>query len=213
MSVAWSPSNHLAASIASLKVDSLSVQVWDASFRTIFKLQQEGARQTNGGVVFASNDLLISSGCVSNQVYWYHMSKPKVMNVFMETNVFPFCRDVTNIIIAYLPLVTHVTHDIHPKRVGDVMALSSQLVVSSCDDLMLRVFKVDGTEHCLLGSFPIRRESKCMEVCMYPIEQNHGFMLASAIIKANYTGSVDVSVTVSQVCIPVMSRFFFVVLL
>jgi len=40
--------------------------------------------------------------CDANKVYWYHISKPKVMKVFVEKDVLPFCRDVLKIIIQYL---------------------------------------------------------------------------------------------------------------
>jgi len=56
--VAWSPSNYIAASFA--LVNSCDVQVWDSAFQTVFKLRQEGASCSRNGLVFASNDLLMS---------------------------------------------------------------------------------------------------------------------------------------------------------
>jgi len=141
-SLAWSPSNRLAAYFRS--GNSYAVQVWDSSFQPLFTLQQEGAFHGNHGLVFASNDLLMSSGRRSKNVYWYHMCKPKVMSVFMEKDMLPFCRDVMKIIIAYLPFVTHVTHHTHPDSVGTVTAVNSQLAVSSCKDGMLRLYQVHG---------------------------------------------------------------------
>ena len=102
-------------------------------------------------LVFASNDLLMSSGAL-NKVYWYHMSKPDVMKVFMENDVLPFCRDVLKIIREYLPFVTRVTHDKLPNYVAHVAALSREVVCAQCDDNVLRLYKVDGNEPRLLAS-------------------------------------------------------------
>jgi len=164
-SLAWSPSNRLAASFTS--GNSYAVQVWDSSFQTLFTLQQEEVLNGQQGLVFASNDLLMSSGGRSNSVYWYHMSKPKVMSVFVEKDMLPFCRDVMKIIITYLPFDTHITHHTHPDYVGTVTALNSRLMLSSCYDGMLRVWKVHGIySPVILASLPhhynIHNKASCM---------------------------------------------------
>jgi len=127
-SVCWSPCNRIGAIFAA--GDSCYVQVWDSSFQTIFKLQQYAS--PNKGLAFASNDLLISSGYDDNKVYWYQMSKPKVMKVFVESNVLPFCRDVLKIVIEYLPFVTRVRSDNVGGEVGPVISLSSEVAGALC---------------------------------------------------------------------------------
>jgi len=108
-SIAWSPSNRICAVFES--GISYVVQVWDSSFQTLFQLQQDSICNSDG-VLFASNDLLLSAGGRANKLYWYHISKPKVMKVF-EKDLLPFCRDVLKIIIQYLPFVAHNTHVTH----------------------------------------------------------------------------------------------------
>jgi len=195
-SVACSPSNRIAASFTS--GISNVVQVWDSAFQTLFRLRQESVICRNNGLVFASNDLLISSGGASKKVYWYHMSKPKVMDVFMEKNVLPFCRDVCKIIITYLPFVTHVTHHTLPNRVGAVTALNSQLAISSCRNGVLYLYE---NKTRLLGSLPYYY-AEALVTCVYPCTgKRTGFVLASAY--AGYGYDVDISVTVSHVIIVV----------
>ena len=121
-SVGWSPCNRICASFNAGVYNGMVVQVWDSSFQTIFKLKQNGVRYLNG-LVFASNDLLLSSGGIANKIYWYHMSKPKVMKVFVEKDLLPFCRDVLKIIIKYLPFVTRVTYHKLPNYVGPVVCV------------------------------------------------------------------------------------------
>jgi len=110
VSVAWSPSNRIAAAF---EADMLvAVRVWDSSFQPLFKFRKNRCFYGNCAVVFASNNLLMWSGHASNKVYWYHMSKPKVMNVFTDTNVLPFCRDVLKIIITtcHSSDIAHIIH-------------------------------------------------------------------------------------------------------
>ena len=194
-SVAWSPSNRVCASFKSS--DSNVVQVWDSSFRTIFKLQQNDIYLWDG-LVFASNDLLMSSGGYANKVYWYHISKPKVMKVFVEQDVLPFCCDVLKIIIQYLPFDTRVTHEELRNRVGPVVALSSEVAGAQCWDDTLRLYKVDGNEPRLLASLPY----ECCDslvTCVYPCSgKETGFMLASSHIGSK---KVNISFITSQVWI------------
>jgi len=181
-SLAFSPSNRLAASFR-----SDTVQVWDSSFQTIFKHQQE--RALWGSIVFASNDLLLSSCERSHKMYCYHMSKPKVMSVFM--NVFPFCRDVMNIVITYLPVVTRITHHVLPNEVGAVTSLNSTLAVSSCADNWLRIYEDDGKQSRLLGRVSLTH-AEFMSACVYPFAgKETGFVIASS-----YFGDSQVYVTI-----------------
>jgi len=139
-SVGWSPCNRVCACFCLGYSNAMVVQVWDSSFQTIFKLEQIGAYNWDG-LVFASNDLLLSSGGRANKIYWYHMSKPKVMKVFVEKDLLPFCRDVLKIIIQYIPIVTRVTREKLPNEVGTVVALSSEVCVCMdvCVELLLLI--------------------------------------------------------------------------
>ena len=174
------------------------MRVWDSSFQPVFTLQQDGYTLGNSGLVFASNDLLMSSGSASNKLYWYHISKPNVMSVFLEADVLPFCRDVMNIIVAYLPFVTHVTHHTHPNTVRAVTALSSELMVSSCDDHMLRFYAVhdNSTKPQVIACTPYEWTDELVS-CPYPCaDDKTGFVLASSV-----DARIDISLIFSQVCI------------
>jgi len=193
-SVSWSPSNRICASFKS--GNACAVQVWDSSFQTIFKLQQRDVPWN--GVAFASNDLLMVSDGTSNKVYWYNISKPKVMKVFMERDVLPFCRDVLKIVIEYLPFVTRVTHNDLPDKGGCVTALSSEVVGVKCDDDVLRLYNVDGNDPRLLVSLP-HKYCNSLATCVYPCSgKETGFMLASSSFMSR---DVIISITTPQVCI------------
>jgi len=176
-SVAWSPSNRLAALFA-VSVNSLIVQVWDVSFQSLFKHTQTGAVLGIQTLAFVSNDLLIFSGGFSKTLYRYHMmSKSKVTNVLMETIALPFCKDVLHIIVRYLPLETHIKVDSYVRSVGAVTAFSSQVVGLSCFDSILRVYTVCGNEKRLLASLS---HEYCGDlVCVYPGGSETGLVLAS----------------------------------
>jgi len=189
-SVGWSPSNRICASFPSGNYGV--VQVWDSSFQNIFKLQQNRVCVWDG-LVFGSNDLLMSSSG-ANRVYWYHISKPKVMKVFLEKDVLPFCRDVMKIIIQYLPFDTRVTHDELPSTVGPVVALSSEVVGAQCADHMLRLYTVYGNEPHLLARIP-HKDCTSLATCVYPCSGKE-----TVCILASSDGTdVIVSVITSQV--------------
>jgi len=196
VSIAWSPCNRICASFKS--GNCLYMQVWSSSFQTIFKLPQDGVWNTDNGLVFASNHLLLSSrGWGTNTVYWYRMSKPKVMKVFLDTCVLPFCRDVLNIVIEYLPFVTRVTHDTIRDMVGPVASLSPEAVVAQGYDDKIYLYKVDGKKPLLLVRLP-HKYCRSLVTCVYPCSGKEiGFMLVSATRKYE----VCISVITSQVCI------------
>ena len=123
--VAWSPSNRLCALTASFESGpSFTIQVWDSAFQMIFKRQQNRLHARNG-VVFASNNILMCAGGNAHKVHWYHISKPKVIKMFEDTDVLPFCMDVLKIIREYLPYITRVTIHELSTYVGAVATLSS----------------------------------------------------------------------------------------
>jgi len=190
-SVSWSPANRIAASVRSESF-SYFVQAWDSSFCTLFKRAQENIVFRNNGLVFASNDLLICSGADSNMVCWYYMCKPKIMSA-LKTSL-PLCTDVLKIIITYLPLVTHMTNEPYSDTVGAVTALSSQLVCSSCEDDMLRIYKLhgNGNERCLLTSLS-HKYCDYLVSCVCPGKET-GFLLAST---GDRSKDVHVAVTSS----------------
>ena len=198
-SLVGSPSNRICACLTS--GNSYAVQVWDSSFQTIFRLPQQDTWRN--GVVFASNDLVMSSGGISDKIYWCHISKPKAMKVFIETDVLPFCGDVLKIIIQYLPFITHATHHTLPNTVGSVTQLSSEVVGVQCFDCMFRLYKVNGSEPRLLASLPHKSCKSCnsLATCVYPCSgKESGFMITSS----GYLGwsrDVNISVASSQVWI------------
>jgi len=198
-SVGWSPSNRIGVVFNVSYSLEYTVQVWDSSFQTIFKLKQDTISKTiDDDIVFASDDLLLCSGGRSNNTYLYRMSKPKVMKVFMDTDVLPFCRDVLKIIIQYLPFVTRVTHEKLPNEVGPVIALSSEVVGAHCKDGKLHLYK--GNEQRWLASLPHKIYSP-LATCVYPCSGNErGFILASSPLDV-VGKDVIVSVITSEVWI------------
>jgi len=203
-SVGWSPSNRIGVVFRLSYAEECTVQVWDSSFQTIFKLKQDNICEIYrfDGLVFASDDVLLCSGGASKNVYLYRMSKPKVMNVFMDTDVLPFCRDVLKIIIQYLPFVTRVTHEKLPDEVGIVTALSSEVVGAQCKDGKLHLYKVN--EQRWLASLPHKIFSPLV-TCVYPCSGNEsGFILASSpqdLYHYVFSADVNVSVITLEVCI------------
>jgi len=199
-SMAWSPSNRIGAVLHT--GDSYAVQIWDSSFQTICKLKQDNICALDNALVFASNDLLMYSGGDSNKVYWYHISKPKVMKVFLDTGVLPFCRDVLKIIRQYLPLVTRVTHNKLPDNVGRVVSLSSEVVGAQCRDDKLHLYKVDVNEPRLLAALPLPHHFWApLATCVYPCSSGKEtlFILASILQGFFNAKHVIVSVTASEV--------------
>jgi len=76
-SVAWSPSNRIAASFC-MKSGRCGVQVWDSSFHTLFRCKQENVFADNYGMSFPTDELLLCSGGYAKRVYAYNIPKSKV---------------------------------------------------------------------------------------------------------------------------------------
>jgi len=189
----WSPSNRICAVFNARTLGNYAVQVWDSSFQTIFK---RTLHAVHDDIVFASNDLLLCSGGYSNKIHWYHISKPKVMKVFVEHDVLPFCKDVLKIIIQYLPYITRVTHDTFPHRAGPVAALSSEVVGVQCDDDMLHLYQVNGIARRLLVNVP-HKDCNSLATCVYPCGgKEMGCMIVSFLYGRR---NVKVSIITSQV--------------
>ena len=121
-SVAWSPSNHIAAVFGASR--AYTVQVWDSDFHTLFQHKQNGVVWCDSALSFASDDVLISSGGKSKNLYLYNIPKSKA-------TTYP-C----------------------PDTVLAVTSLSSEIVCASCYDNMLRVYKVHGSQLQLLATLP-----------------------------------------------------------
>lgn len=214
-SVSWSPSNRICASFQTYAHDtntlSYIVQVWDSSFQTIFKLQQDHLFGRDD-VVFASNNVLISSSGRKGNVYWYNMSltERSVMKVFMQQDMLPFCRDVLKIITHYLPPVTRVTQTkISNVRAyaGAVVSLTSEVVgiVQIVDDTSLLLYKVDGNKPYLLTRLRIPTHGYWLATCTCPCDgEEAGFIIVSAV----RLNSVWVSLATSRVWIVNVMYFY-----
>jgi len=150
-SVAWSPSNRIAASfrIRSHTDTLFGVQVWDSTFHTLFKHHdQGGALAENCGLSFPSDELLICSGYLSQKFYSYNIPKSKVTVYACDSFVWA------------------------------VTALSSEIVCISYTGEMLRVYKIHGCQLQLLATLPFGRCTS-LSSCAYPYN-NAGYILASA---------------------------------
>jgi len=122
-SVAWSPSSsRIAASFhTSSAAGMCGVQVWDSTFRTLFKhLGQHGAYCNNFGMSFASDDLLICSGYTSRRMYAYNIQTSKGA-------IYPHSDDVFAV----------------------MSSLSLQIVCASCCDGTMRIYEVLHNESAL----------------------------------------------------------------
>jgi len=189
-SVAWSPSNRIAAGYR-LSSYAYAVRIWDSSFKTIFIHKQKDLFFGNYCLAFPSDNLLISSGGTENKLYCCHMSTPKVMNTL---SVLPFCRDVLKIVIAYLPLVTRVTHIRYPSVIGAVKAFSSQIMASTCSDNVLRVHKLHKNQLFLMARLPYPElQCQCLASCPYP-----GTDIGFVIAYSNVGSRTDVRIATIQ---------------
>jgi len=177
----WSPSNRIAALLicTTWNADFGFVQVWDPLFHTIFKYPLQEGYYLSGSLVFASNHLLLCSGGVSNSSYWYHiLDKRTIANELRHIDM-PFCREVIQIILTYLPIVTHITRDT-VNSVGPVAVLNSELVAVLCGESKLCIYKVHGNEPCLCATLPHKYIDaiNCFASCAYPGKDGE-FLLAS----------------------------------
>ena len=75
-SVAWSPTNRIAAVF--LSGDAYAVRVWDSAFHVLLEHRQDGALDSNNGIVFASDDLLLCSGQEAHTLYLYNIHESKI---------------------------------------------------------------------------------------------------------------------------------------
>jgi len=202
-SVAWSPSNQIAATFRStISRDANYVQVWDSSFRTLFKFPQENIVWRNNGLVFASNNLLCSSGGYAQALYWYHLPIPtnKVMNVLVQKDMLPFCHDVLKIIITYLPVAPRVVDEQYSEGVGPVAMIGSKIMILSTRDYKFHFYNVGGNNNGprLIASVSIRSCS-----CLAGICTGRGTELVIAFVSRK-DSSVEI-LTVSQVWVVCVS--------
>jgi len=156
-SVAWSPSNCIAACFRAPGYVrgnyGYSVQVWDSIFhtRTVFKRKQCGS---NNGLSFPSDDLVVCSvsSMARANLYVYNVPKSKVTTYRL------------------------------PGGVCGLTALSSEIVVVSCSgsyiDDMLYVYKVQSSQLQLLGTLS-HRVCVSLASCVYPDKDAGCYMLAS----------------------------------
>jgi len=112
-SVAWSPSSNRIAASFHTTACMCAVQVWDSStFRTLFKHSQNGAFVNNYGMSFASEDLLICSGYISQNMYTYNIQTSKVTTYPYHDEVCT-TKHFTSIVIftpLYMYILTTHTH-------------------------------------------------------------------------------------------------------
>jgi len=149
-SVAWSPSNHFAASFYSRGFFSSSagVHVWNSNFNAVFQHKQDSVLWGNYGLSYITDDLLLCSGWQSNNAYLYNIPKRKV--------------------VSYM----------YPMAVRAVTALNSEFVCTSCCDDVIRVYKLHGHRLRLLATLPHRRcMSLASCLCLY---EDAGYVIASA---------------------------------
>jgi len=125
-----------------------TVQVWDSDFHPIFQHKQHGALRFNFGLSFVSDDLLLCSSYASKTLYSYNIPNS-------EVTAYPF-----------------------PDFVFGVTSLTSEIVCASCEDNVLRVYKVHGTKLRLLATLP-HEGSVNLVSCVYPFK-DAGYMLVSS---------------------------------
>jgi len=191
-SIAWSPSNCIAASFYSHTDAACVVQVWDSSFRPLFRQSHRNSMVGYYGLAFIANDLLLSSDWNSKTLYWL-MSRHKLMSLIGK--VVPFCRDVIQMILKFLPLIRS---DPYPKATGAVLALNSQLVAASCRDASLRIYRLRNDLPHLLASFS-HKYCEMLASCAYAGHghgQHTGFVIATAWCMSH---DVKICVTSSKV--------------
>jgi len=87
--------------------------------------------------------------------------------------ILPFCRDVLNIIVEYLPFVTRETFSQCIYKVYPVVALSSEVVAAFCSSVhgeRLCVHKMDenGKKPRLLARLSLNWLISMMATCVYP---------------------------------------------
>jgi len=163
-SVAWSPSNRIAACFNAPVAWGVRVQVWDSTFHSIalFEHMQDHDLSSTYGMGFASDDLLVCSGGRLKTLFWYNIAKSKVTE-------YPFSHNVRAVTV-----------------------LSSEFVCVSCVDNMLRVYAVHDDELRLLASLPHKNKSYVLGSCLYPYN-NAGFVLASANFAASRDVCISVT--------------------
>jgi len=138
-----------------------AIRVWDSTFHTLFEHKQSSLQRGNYGLSFAWDDLLLCAGYDANTLYTYNISKSKVTTYRCAASVWA------------------------------VTALSSEFVCVSCEDDMLRIYKVmPGCQLRFLTSLPCERFYS-LASCVYPYKKDGGYVLASA----NFAKDVHISVT------------------
>jgi len=164
-SVAWSPSNHIAASFHLAAAGGGAVRVWDSAFHTLFEHKQRDIVVGNYGLLFASDDLLICAGNDSNNLYSYNISKSEVATYRCTATV------------------------------SAITALSDEIVCVACDDNMLRIYSRNNSVSCrhlrLLAALPCitiapSSLASCMHACY-----DAGYVLAFG----GFDKDVHISVT------------------